>query len=124
MITNFECKITGEPCWNVKVLKAYADRVSLVEKDFMAVHLNMTVLAGKLACEGKVVNIFGRGEVCLAWVEPTQVTYFDQQLELPGMVSAANEIPGFKFVKPDGSWLHQLLKDGNPLPHDNPSSGQ
>ncbi|MDL2341742.1 MAG: hypothetical protein QFB87_01525 [Patescibacteria group bacterium] len=98
-------------CWNRAALTSYAKTVTELETNYATQHPQLQVFGGRISCSQAVVNEFGLGTVCIPDFEPTQITYLDQQLDLPGEAITTSEIEDFKFFKPENSWFNQHLEN-------------
>lgn len=103
------CAKTGERCWNISALGNYARRMTASEISFAEDHPECSVQAGAIDCAGVVVNDYGLGKVCLPNIEPGLVIYGESVHILPGSAHSKRDIPGFQFVKPDGSTWSQTF---------------
>lgn len=95
----------GIGCWNAEAINAYAADVDATEAR-LAGTPDLVVIPGKIACQGCVVNAFGRGTFCTAQLTETQVAVRGQRAPLPEAAHReASVIPGYEMIKPgSGAW--------------------
>lgn len=100
MEVNLRCARGNDDCWNLNAIVAYADQVNAKEAR-LAGNPDLTVIPGKIACQGCVVNQWGNGTFCSAQLTETQVALAGERPPLPeDAFASTSQIPGFKMVKP------------------------
>lgn len=100
MEVNLRCARGEEVCWNVEAIDAYADQVNAKETR-LAGNPDLTVIPGKIACQGCVENQWGNGTFCSAQLTETQFAVAGERPPRPeDAFAATSQIPGFKMVKP------------------------
>ena len=100
MEVNIRCSKSEEVCWNAKAIKAYSDMVNAKEAR-LAANPDLTIIPGKIACQGCVVNRWGKGTFCTAQLTETQFAADGERLPRPeDAFGSTLQIAGFTMIKP------------------------
>jgi hypothetical protein len=100
----------GDDCWNKNAVDAYLETTKAKEER-LAANPDIEVIAGRLSCQGCIVNIHRNGTMCSIQITETQFAVVGERLpsKEDAFVTASSVISGFKMIKPgSGDWAEPV----------------